>query len=261
MDSVPKTAIVVPCFNEAERLRPEAFIGFPAVDQGVTFIMVDDGSTDGTAQVIAAMHRAEPDRFIEARLPRNMGKAEAVRAGVLLARESPFDYIGYWDADLSTSLDEIAKLRQALESSGKAIALGSRVGLLGRRIRRSGVRHYLGRLFATAASLLLDLPVYDTQCGAKLFRNTDDLGEVFRRPFSVGWIFDVEILARYVSLPGQKMDLEQIALECPLDAWRDVPGSKLKTRHFLVAGYELTKLWLRYRACGLPRRHNRGTGT
>ena len=72
---------------------------------------------------------------------------------------------------------------------------GSRIRRLGAAITRDPLRHYFGRVFATLASMVLDLAVYDTQCGAKLFRVNDDLRRAFGH-VSLRWIFDVELLAR-----------------------------------------------------------------
>src|SRR5437762_2862299 len=74
-----------------------------------------------------------------------------------------------------------------------------RVKLLGRNIQRSLIRHYCGRVFATVASLALGVDVYDTQCGAKIFRATPEMRQIFATPFRSQWIFDVEILSRYLA--------------------------------------------------------------
>src|SRR5262249_19557526 len=103
--------------------------------------------------------------------------------------------------------------------------LGTRVSMLGRDIERSRLRHYLGRLFASAASLVLDLSVYDTQCGAKVFRRTPALDAAISEPFLSRSVLDVELLARLVagttSAPG--MDRQRI-IEEQRAAWHDVAG-------------------------------------
>jgi hypothetical protein len=127
--------------------------------------------------------------------------------------------------------------------------LGSRVRLLGRSIERSALRHYLGRVFATGASLTLGLPVYDTQCGAKLFRVTPALARVLERPFLTRWVFDVELLARYgqVVSVGSGPAVERRVYELPLQHWRDVPGSKVRPWDFVRSGLELVRIWRLYR--------------
>jgi hypothetical protein len=111
--------------------------------------------------------------------------------------------------------------------------LASRVALMGHSIERKATRHYLGRLYATAASLALGVVVYDTQCGAKLFRVNDTLRAAIADPFPERWSFDVELLARLLHpAPGvAPIDADRI-VEVPLNAWRDVGGSKL---HMLPA--------------------------
>jgi glycosyltransferase involved in cell wall biosynthesis len=246
MGIIQKTAIIVPCFNEEQRLIPEKFFNYIQKNEDVVFLFVDDGSTDNTKFILSDMCACAPSRLEWRRLDKNVGKAGAVRQGVLTALDYEFDAIGYLDADLSAPLECINDLLKCLEDPHIKLAMGSRVLLLGHKIRRQVLRHYLGRFFGTAASLVLGLSVYDTQCGAKLFRNDVTLKQVFSDPFFARWIFDVEILARmmvihkYSGLPA----LSQCVLEYPLKEWQYASGSKIKLRDGFCAGFELLKIWL-----------------
>jgi putative flippase GtrA len=162
----------------------------------------------------------------------------------LAATASGADLAGYWDADLATPLEAIPDFIDVLDEHPETeLVLGARVSLLGREIERKALRHYLGRVFATCASLVLDLPVYDTQCGAKLMRCDVNTQVLFEEPFGSRWIFDVEMLARY--LHGRETP-HQIR-ELPLDRWTDVAGSKVKPIDFLRALGELIRVHRRYR--------------
>ncbi|MEY4631562.1 MAG: hypothetical protein RIQ81_1682 [Pseudomonadota bacterium] len=207
----PTIILVIPCFNEARRIDLKVFA---AAAKQVRFLFVDDGSTDGTGDVISA-RLPEGGKLL--RLKKNQGKAEAVRQGVLSALDGEkVDWIGYWDADLSTPLDEVEKF---LEFAGDADGIyGSRVKRLGATIVRSRFRHGVGRTFATVSQMLLHLDAYDTQCGAKLFR-PEVARKAFSKPFISRWIFDVEILLR---LRGHRI------IEYPLSRWEDVRGSKVR---------------------------------
>jgi glycosyltransferase involved in cell wall biosynthesis len=245
------TTVVIPCYNEADRLDTGAFLGFARADDSVSFLFVNDGSTDRTQEVLEGLQRADPGAFRVLRLERNAGKGEAVRRGVLLALESGPAYVGYWDADLATPLGVIAEFRGLLDDrSAVEAVLGARVRLLGRDIRRSPKRHYLGRAFATAASLALGLGVYDAQCGAKLFRASAATAMLFREPFRSTWVFDVEILARMIRArrAARQPEAAQALVEFPLPYWRDVAGSKLRARHFLRAPLDLLTIYLHYLA-------------
>jgi glycosyltransferase involved in cell wall biosynthesis len=221
----------VPCFNEADRLKAGEFVKASKGLPDLHFIFVDDGSTDRTADLLEALCRENPDRLHQVRLERNFGKAEAVRWGFLKAFEMQCRIIGFWDADLAAPLEAVGELCGLLDNDPKVeIVLGSRVRLMGRHIQRRPLRHYLGRLLATAVSLILRQPVYDTQCGAKVFRNTEDLREVFAEPFRSRWIFDVEILARFIRIGRRRGDeiLKRSCVEYPLRRWSDVRGSKIR---------------------------------
>ncbi|MGD9636831.1 MAG: glycosyltransferase [Pirellulales bacterium] len=239
------TVIVVPCYNEAARLDVQAFAAFLAQSRGVSFVMVDDGSSDHTREVLEQLRAADPRRIAVLGLGENVGKAEAVRRGVKAALRRAPAMIGYWDADLATPLSSIERFRDVLGQRPELLlVMGSRVGLLGRRIERSWQRHFTGRAFATAASLVLGLAVYDTQCGAKLFRVTPETTALFDRPFQTRWIFDVEILARMVAARtrNEQGAAADVIYEYPLERWQDVAGSRLKPRDFVVAAIDLAMI-------------------
>jgi dolichyl-phosphate beta-glucosyltransferase len=244
MGALPQTTLVVPCYNEAQRLRVDAFAR--AMDEFPTlrFVFVDDGSSDGTFEVLGGICASRGRQAEVLRLPANHGKAEAVRQGMLRAMSGSPEVLGYWDADLSTPVGEWTPMWRLLESTGAQIVLGARVKLLGRTIERKEVRHYLGRFFATAVSHALRLAVYDTQCGAKLFRMSGLTSRIFADPFLSRWIFDVEILARALRFSAEAAhDVEgPLVVEYPLQAWVDVDGSKLKWSDFVRAIADLARI-------------------
>src|SRR5262245_3773129 len=128
--------IVIPCYNEARRLRVDAFRDYCAKVPDVEFLFVDDGSKDQTLEVLREIERSLPGRVFVLPLEKNGGKAEAVRQGMRAACKSGADSVGYWDADLATPLDEIARFRAVLATrSGVELVMGARVQLLGRMVR------------------------------------------------------------------------------------------------------------------------------
>ena len=242
--------IVVPCYNEARRLNLDAFRRFATDHPEIDFIFVNDGSKDETLPLLQTFCRRVPDRFSVIDLEVNRGKAEAVRQGILAALRTNPAVVGFWDADLATPLVAIPDLVRELESRASAeIVIGARVRLMGRTIHRRAVRHYTGRLFATTVSLVLGIAVYDTQCGAKVFRTTPRTGELFGAPFLSRWIFDVELIARWLGGldPSQRAAADTLLVEYPLMEWQDVRGSKLTPVDFFVAALELARIGHRYR--------------
>jgi len=249
---MPRVALVIPCFDEAERLRDDAFLAALAAHEGLELLFVNDGSTDATLARLESLCGRAPERMQVLDLQPNRGKAEAVRRGIELALEREPDFVGYWDADLATPLEELEHfLAVAAEHRERCLFTGARVGLLGRSIERNPLRHYLGRIFATVASLTLGLSVYDTQCGAKLFRSTPEVAALFREPFHVNWTFDVELLGRFAAAErAAGRDPAAGIYEVPLHKWRDVAGSKVRALDFFVA---LRELWVLRRHAGDPR--------
>jgi len=237
------TLVVVPCFDEAGRLDGAAFESYLDRDDRVGFVFVDDGSRDGTADMLREIDSRWPGRVRVVSHETNRGKGEAVRSGMLSALEVGPMRAGYWDADLATPLDAIAETSSILDDHPEVdLVMGARVALLGRRIERRASRHYLGRVFATAASVVLGLPVYDTQCGAKMFRVGEHTKRLFEAPFTSRWVFDVEILARYLEAHGTSAGI----YELPLRQWRDVGTSKVQTADFIRAAGDLAVISRRY---------------
>jgi dolichyl-phosphate beta-glucosyltransferase len=248
--------VVVPCYNEAKRLDAQKFAEFVRSHSDITLLFVDDGSTDDTPLILERIRQQHSRQVCTLRLGVNIGKAEAVRRGLRIALRRGPAMVGYWDADLATPLESVLSFAELLRARPNYdLVMGSRVALLGRDIQRNSVRHFAGRIFATLASLVLRLPVYDTQCGAKLFRVTPNFAEVISRPFRSRWIFDVEILARLLSgrqRRGSKVDGNFI-YEYPLEQWRDVQNSRLKPIDPAIAAIDLLAIYREYRfRSGVP---------
>ena len=244
MGALDRLMLVIPCFNEAARLDRCALDAALGGMGWLDLCLVDDGSTDGTADVLHAVEHAWPGRVATISLPRNRGKAEAVRQGLLFA-SARRHLCGFWDADFSAPLSELAALRHTLDASEDVEwAWGIRLRSLGRRVERRASRHYLGRAFATVTSIVLGLPSYDTQCGAKLFRVGPLLREVLSEPFTSRWIFDVEMLARAEALLWHSggAGVEQVVNEQPLAVWQHRAGSKVRPTDFFRACHELVQV-------------------
>jgi dolichyl-phosphate beta-glucosyltransferase len=228
-------AVVIPCFNEAERIAVGAVSrALQRNPQWVVFL-VDDGSTDATAAVLKSIRDRHESQVHLLRFARNRGKAEAVRVGMADALERGATLIAYLDADESTPFEELERLIERIEShDGIDVVLGSRVRLLGTDIRRNAMRHIVGRAYGTLASVALGAPVYDTQCGAKVFRRTDCLAAALAQSFSGRWAFDAELLSRLTNYPGNSTGWAQIVEE-PLRVWHARDGSKLRPRDGIAA--------------------------
>jgi len=245
-------AIVVPCFNEAQRLDTDAFSEFIRQNRAFHFVFVNDGSTDDTAQVLASLHRELGFRQVAVvNLDQNSGKAEATRQGLQFALDETFadprgiGFVGYLDADLATPLEELLTFQhRAVANPHIQAVVGSRLHLAGRSIERKWRRRLVGSVFATLTTMLFQLGLRDTQCGAKLFRNQPWLQELVRTPFHDRWLFDVEIFIRMRKM--LQTDLHSIVYEQPLERWIDAAGSRLKLKDFLMGPFKLAALALHY---------------
>jgi prepilin-type N-terminal cleavage/methylation domain-containing protein/prepilin-type processing-associated H-X9-DG protein len=212
-------SVVIPSWNEAERLpatleaaRVYLEARYP---EAYEVIVVDDGSRDGTAALLAEWSAAW-HRLRVLTHPANQGKGAAVRSGIL---EATGARILFADADGATPWNEEGKLRTAIDD-GADLAVGSRlVQEAGIEVQRVSGRRLAGRLFAWLVRRVMSLPVRDTQCGFKMFRF--DAGRtLFEACDEDGYLFDISVLALAVKRSYR-------IAEVPI-AWTDRPGSKVR---------------------------------
>ena len=187
MDASPYLSVVIPAYNEEDRLKRHIpHITDHLRGRRYEIIVVNDGSRDHTAEVARSFAGV---RLID--LQPNRGKGGAVRAGMLAARG---EYVLLTDADESTPIAEVEKLLVAIERDGYDMAIGSRT-VPGAEVERPQVwcRALAGKLFGVATRLLCIRGIYDTQCGFKLMKG-EVAQKVFPRVTSNTAIFDIEML-------------------------------------------------------------------
>lgn len=240
--NIKSCLIIIPCFNEANRIDLDRFSAYLKTTD-VSILFVNDGSKDDTLSLLEQFCSTISNASV-LNLEKNVGKASAIRQGMLASDSTLYKYMGYFDADLATPLSEIENLLATTKGKEPIFILGSRVKLLGfSEINRKPARHYIGRVFATVVSKMLNLPIYDTQCGAKLIRS-DFISPLFNQDFTSKWLFDVELLFRLKHLDA---NLVNKIIEVPLKKWEDVKGSKIKLSYYFQAPFDLLQIFFRYR--------------
>jgi glycosyltransferase involved in cell wall biosynthesis len=233
--------LVIPCFNEEHRLvQSEVIKCIEALNCVV--VLVDDGSTDGTLGILNKLALQSPRNIEVLALPANVGKGEAVRAGFNYAFERGATQVLFCDADFSVGPQDLLRICNTLDENAECKAvIGSRIAMVGANIQRSVFRHYSGRAFATLVSLILGRQIYDTQCGAKVFKADNEVKRAFSQPFLSRWAFDVEAIGRLLRMQPSKKN-NGLVLEMPLLSWMEVPGSKLSLISQLRTVLELFRI-------------------
>lgn len=225
----PKGALflVIPSFRDALRLGqelPQLARALSACTRPVEIQVVDDGSgateAEATSSVVEKCRAQFSNIRPLLRLPRNLGKGGAIYAGWAEA-DSGFDWLGFVDADGATPANEVVRLldRLAAEEDCWDGMLACRIQMLGRKVNRHEIRHFMGRFYATLANALTGLPVHDSQCGCKFFRRRAyEAIRPYLGEFRFG--FDMEMLW-HLGHHGARL------VEVPID-WTDIPGSKVR---------------------------------
>lgn len=233
-------AIVVPCYNEYDRLPLEKFKAFLTAVPAAHVCFVNDASTDNTQELLESLKLEFVGQVSLLNNEKNSGKAASVRAGVLYCHaEAKAPILAYLDADLATSLKECYSYIAHLENE-KEFVFASRILKIGSVVERKFSRFLFGRIIATFISNILDIRVYDTQCGCKVFKK--ELSEtMFSKPFISKWLFDVEIFSRLLNHYGKKRALE-VMEEIPVRQWIDKGESKVKLSYFFQLWIDLFKI-------------------
>jgi dolichyl-phosphate beta-glucosyltransferase len=230
--------IIIPCYNEAHRLPLQEYKQFLSESQ-VDLLFVNDGSSDETLEVLESLKENYPEKVNYLHIETNMGKAEAVRRGMLYAKlYGNSAIIGFIDADLSTPFQEIRYFLEAFADTKVEFVFGSRIARIGANINRFNYRHYFSRAIATLVSMYLKIPIYDSQCGAKFFL-ADFVGPLFMEPFVSRWLFDVELFKRIAVLG---IEVNNCAYELPLHTWVEKGGSKINFKDYLHLPFEFYKI-------------------
>ncbi len=239
--------IVLPAYNEQSRIGPALdelfeYLDAPPVEgihPQIDVLVVDDGSTDRTAELVRERAAARDPRAaaLTVMTVRHGGKGAAVRAGMLAAEG---DLVVFADADMATPPEELPKLTAALADAD--VALGSRIQPDGSDMRATqpGYRRFLGSVFHLLASVWVVGEVKDTQCGFKGFTR-EAAQDLFARQRVTSIVFDVELI-HLARRRGYRLAVVPIR-------WRDVRGSRLRpgARLALRVAWDLFRIPLLHR--------------
>jgi len=245
--------VVIPCYNEEERLLSDEFLDFIKKNSGYHLCFVNDGSKDNTLKVLKDLQKGREDFITVYNCEKNGGKAEAVRLGMLyMAKKDDLDYIGFLDADLSTDLEDFDDLVKTIEHSDFKIVSGSRISRMGANITKESARKIISLTINFIIRKILSMDFKDTQCGAKIFHK-DVIEIAFNKKFVTQWIFDVEIFKRMSQHFGLKK-AKAMLCEQPLKRWIHADGSKLSMKDSVKIIGQLAQIAWVYRAKKMNRK-------
>lgn len=234
-------SVIIPAFNEEKRLGPtiEKILDYLTAGGGdFEILVVDDGSADGTAAVAESFAARGKARLIKSAA--NRGKGFSVKRGV---EEARMEFILFSDADLSTPIEELSKLKSSLDASGADIAVGSRAARgADVALRQPFYRELMGKVFNKIARALTFGKIKDSQCGFKLFRG-DAAKKLFALSRIDGFAFDAEII-----FLAQKKGFGVV--EVPV-RWVNNPNTRVNAvKDSAKMFIELVKIRINYMLCG-----------
>ena len=238
--------VIIPCYNEEERLSSKEFTDFIESNLGYHLCFVNDGSTDNTLEAVKKLTEGREEYISVYNCEKNGGKGEAVRLGMLhMIKDKQLDYLGYLDADLSTDFKDFDALVKTIDGSNYKIVSGSRIARMGADIHKESAREMISLTINLIIRKILGMNFKDTQCGAKIIHR--DLVEViFKEKFITKWLFDVEIFKRMRNIYGKEKAVAMIC-EQPLQRWVHEDGSKLSMKDSLKIVSQLFQISSHYK--------------
>jgi dolichyl-phosphate beta-glucosyltransferase len=240
-----KCALIVPYFNESHRLDAQK-LAFFFSSLGMDTIFVDDGSTDNSRDeidlIIGVIHQSQGKyQAKNLHLKQNNGKTNAIRSGILHAHELGYSHVAITDIDLPINHKDIQLAVSIAYQEDAAIVSGARIRLSGSDVKRSALRHWIGRIIATGIWKFFHVDSYDIQSPCKVYRLNLIIDEL-QLPFKTKWFGDVELILR---LKGKSQKVLEVH-EFPLSYWRDVPEGNLGLKSALKVFLDLLKLEIIY---------------
>jgi glycosyltransferase involved in cell wall biosynthesis len=236
--------LVVPCYNEASRFDEIYWNAILESCPDIYWLFINDGSTDKTQEILEKLAVKFPNINI-LNLKFNSGKAEAIRLGfkqILINKNKSFFY-GFIDADGSISKQdflEIINFAQKIDhlSNEWDVLISSRIKLPGHTIKRSKIRHVIGRIYRQFILFYWKGIPYDTQCGFKLFCESNAFRESLNDKFITRWFVDIELFSRISNYAMRPVTI----MEIPLKNWEARNGSKLTFKQKILSLVELIKI-------------------
>ncbi len=242
-----KSALVVPFFNESERINNHFFQSI--LDLNIHhLIFVDDGSSDKSFEIISHI-LGDDERIMFLRNERNLGKSEALRLGFLKSLDLQCNLIITSDADGAVMFEDIREslelaVSEIVSSPSKSIdpliVSGARVRLSGWSIERSTFRQWIGRVIATLVSLISRVEMYDPQSPLRVYLIDIELfKKSLERKFSTRWFSEVELILRLSNCAPEFNCSDLRIYEFPMKFFKDIDGGNLSYRKFPLVLKEL----------------------
>ncbi len=228
--------IIIPYFNEERRFPVSDFVENVKRLKNINLILVDDGSTDNlTSKIFNTIKKQKIENVTIIKKECNLGKAAALQTGFLYGISINSKEIGFLDADFSTSLEELINLFEILESTNAEAVIGSRQLNPQSFIKGRIHRMILGRIFSKIIRHYFQINLFDTQCGAKVFKVNKVLKNSLKQPIINPWLYDLQLLLPILKFSGT---VKEVALK----EWIHKNDSKFNIYEGFLAVIKIKKL-------------------